>query len=194
MAVPLLIAALGVGTPSPESVGFYDGRESRIEDPEGDAVPVLHSSNPSLVPEAKRYHDVVSASVRKVDGIFLFTIELAGNPNLNEKYETNYMWHLLAPDPSIGTERHHVLMLFNFAPDFNHTSQGWYYAIFDRTANAYIIPQTAIPDMPADRVEYSIEQSLIGAPPSFTYWISVYSRVNVTSFAGPPEYLMDHAP
>ena len=103
------------------------------------------------------------------------------------------MWHFVSSDQLTGEQHYYVVMFVNFAPDFNHTSQGWYYAVYDRTAERYILPQTQIGEMPADRVEYSINGSLIGDPSSFRYWVSVYSRVEAI-FEGEPEYLMDYAP
>ncbi|HEX2013882.1 MAG TPA: hypothetical protein VLA68_01520, partial [Nitrososphaera sp.] len=120
--------------------------------------------------------------------------ELAGDPNMNEKYETNYMWHVVYPSASTGNDQHYIVMFINFGPDFNHTAKGWYYAVFDNTGQVYVLDQTKIGDMPSDRVEVSVEDWMLGNPSSFRYWVSVYVRVNGTSFDGPPEYIMDYAP
>jgi hypothetical protein len=192
--IPVSMALLGIGAPSQASLGIYTGQDSKIEDARGDAQAVLQRTSSSIIPEVKPYHDIISASVRKADRSFVLTVNVAGNPNLNEKYETNYVWNLISSDALTGIDNHYLVMLVNFAPDFNHTYQGWHYAVFDRTAGLYIVPQTKIGDMPADRVEYAIDEALVGNPSSFRYWVSVYSRVNSTSFAGEPEYLMDYVP
>jgi hypothetical protein len=192
--IPISMAIFGIGLPRDSSVGYFNGPDSIIEDATGDAEAVLQRFNASIVPEVKDYHDIVGAEVRRADSGFILTINLAGNPNLNEKYETNYMWNLISSEFLAGTEHYYVVMFVNFAPDFNHTSQGWHYAIFDRTADTYIVPQTKIGDMPTDRVEFNLGADLIGNPSSFRYWISVFSRVDSKSFDGEPEYLMDYAP
>ena len=188
------MALFGVGIPAPPTAGFFDGQDGRVQDPRGDAQPILQRSNASVIPEVKDYHDVTSATVRKADGLLELTINLAGNPNLNEKYETNYMWNMIYLSPDTGRTQTYVVMFVNFAPDFNHTAQGWHYAVFDRTGDIYVIPQTPIENMPADRVEFNLDAELIGNPSSFQFWVSVYTRVNSTSFEGAPEYLMDYAP
>ena len=192
--VPVSMALAGIGIPSQPSLGFFSGQESIIQDPAGDAEPVLQSTNASVIPEVKGYHDVTAASIREADGHYTLTINLSGNPNDNEKYETNYMWHLISTGSAGVNERYYVIMFFNFAPDFNHTAQGWHYAVFDRTHNEYVLPQTKIGDMPTDRVEFNLDADLVGNPQSLWYWVSVYTRVDSTSFEGEPEYLMDYAP
>jgi hypothetical protein len=192
--VPLAMAAFGIGIPNPPAAGYFDGQAGSIQDPRGDAQPVLQRFNTSTIPEVKDYHDVISAGVRKADGLLELTINLAGNPNLNEKYETNYMWNVIYSNPDTGRAQNYVVMVFNFAPDFNHTAQGWHYAVFDRTGDIYVLPQAPIGNMPEDRVEFDLDGTLIGNPSSFQFWVSVYTRVNSTSFDGPPEYLMDYAP
>lgn len=192
---PVSMAIAGLGIPNSETAfGFYDGADSRIEDPRGDAQAVLQESNSSIIPDVKDYHDVLGAGVKKLGGSFVFTIELAGNPNMNEKYETNYMWHVLATNATTGQVQHYRVMFPNFAPEFSHAAKGWYYAVYDSTAESYIVPLTKIPDMPEDRVEYSVEDWLIGNPSTFHYWVSVSVRVESDPFTGPPDYLMDYAP
>lgn len=192
--VPLTMAVFGVGIPNPPTTGFFNGQDGSIQDQRGDVQPVLQRSNITVIPEIKDYHDVTSASVRKAGGLFELTINLAGNPNLNEKYETNYMWNVIYSNPDTGQIQNYVVMFPNFAPDFNHTVQGWYYAVFDRTGDVYVLPQTPIGNMPEDRVEFNLDGALIGNPSSFQFWVSVYTRVNSTSFEDAPEYLMDYAP
>jgi hypothetical protein len=192
--VPISLAISGIGSPVQSSLGFYSGGDSVIRDPRGDAQPVLQESDALIIPEVEAYHDVTGASVRKHDGAFMLSLELAGNPDLNEKYETSYMWHIISSDAATGRDLHYIVMIFHFGPDFNHTSVGWHYAVYNDTSESYILPQTKIDDMPEGKVEYPVQDWLIGNPSSFRYWVSVFVRVDSTSFDGPPEYLMDYAP
>lgn len=192
--VPITMAGLGIGMPGQSAAGFFSGQESSIDDPDDDAEPVLQRANASAIPEVMGYHEITAASVRRSGDNFDLTINLAGNPNLNEKYETNYMWNMITSGPFWAGERYYLVMLLNFPPDFNHTATGWYYAVFDRTGDRYVVSQTRIADMPDDRVEFNIDGDLLGNPSAFRYWVSVYSRVNNTSFDFYPEYLMDYAP
>lgn len=187
IAAPVAMAVFGIGAPAAPQFGFFNGQSSTISDPAGDASAVLQRQNVSATPEVRGYHDLLSASVSRQGESFALELDVAGDPNLNEKYETVYMWHLVSAE-----DRYYVVMFVNFAPGF-HDSQGWHYAIFDMTENQYVVPLTAIGQMPADRVAYSIDADLIGNPASFRYWVSVYSRVEPT-FDDWPEYLMDYAP
>lgn len=192
--VPVSMALTGIGIPEPPSLGLFSGQENSIRDPLGDASPVLQRANASIMPQVRNYHDITEVSVQKNNGHYLFSVRLAGDPNLNEKYETNYMWHLISSNELSGVQQYHVVMLLNFAPDFDHTVTGWYYAVFDRTADRYVVPQTAIENMPPDRVEFNIDAENLGNPSSFRYWVGAYSRVDSKNFDGEPEYLMDYAP
>ncbi len=169
------------------SLGYYDGLESRIQDKRNDAVAV-QQYEADVVPEVRGYHDILAASVKEIDGAFLLTIELAGNPNLNEKYETNYVWHIITRD--------HVYVVFmpNFAADSNFPKKGWYFAVYDETLQRYVVPITKISDMPDNSVQFPVESSYIGNPSSFSYWVSVLVRVDTENLDKPPEYLMDYAP
>jgi hypothetical protein len=192
--VPVSMALTGIGLPGPPTFGFFNGEDSSIQDPLGDASPVLQRANASIIPQVRSYHDITGAGIQKSNEQYLLSIFLAGDPNLNEKYESNYMWHLISSNPVTGVEQYHVVMLLNFPPDFNHTATGWFYAVFDRTADKYIVPQTGIGKMPADRVEFSLDADHLGNPSSLRYWVSVYTRVDNSDFGGEPEYLMDYAP
>ena len=59
---------------------------SKIKDVENDTKLVaLHNA---IVPEVQGYHDILAAEVNKInDNKILFTIELAGDANKNEKYD-----------------------------------------------------------------------------------------------------------
>ncbi len=168
-------------------LGYYNGPESRIQDKRDDAVAV-QEYEADIVPEVRGYHDILAASVKKIDGAFLLTIELAGNPNLNEKYETNYVWHIITSD--------HVYTVFmpNFAADSNFPKKGWYFAVYDETLQRYAVPIARISDMPDNSVQFPVESTYIGNPSSFSYWVSVLVRVDSKNLDKPPEYLMDYAP
>ena len=64
---------------------------SKIKDVENDTKLVaLHNA---IVPEVQGYHDILAAEVNKInDNKILFTMELGGDANTNEKYETVYLW------------------------------------------------------------------------------------------------------
>lgn len=169
------------------SLGYYDGLENRIQDKRNDAVAV-QQYEADVVPEVRGYHDILAASVKEINGAFLLTVELAGNPNLNEKYETNYVWHIITRD--------HVYVVFmpNFAADSNFPKKGWYFAVYDETLQRYVVPITKISDMPDNSVQFPVESAYIGNPSSFSYWVSVLVRVDTENLDKPPEYLMDYAP
>jgi hypothetical protein len=194
-------------------LGLYDGRDnsghnsngSFILDRAGDARPDPQYKA-DIVPETRGYHDILWASVRRmvvVDGggnnnnsnggdspAFLLTIKLAGDPNLNEKYETSYVWHIMTPSHA------YTVLLPNFAQDSNFTAKGWYFAVYDNTASRYVVPMTRIFDMPKGEgaVEFPLDASYIGNPSSFYYWVSVHVRVDTRNLDKPPDYMMDYAP
>lgn len=168
-------------------LGLFDGRDSLIVDDRGDARPDKQYEA-TTVPEVKNYQDIVAAGVKKAGDDFLLTVLLAGDPNMNEKYETNYMWHIITP------EHTYTVLLPNFAQDSGFAQKGWHVAVFDNTDNKYVIPLTQILGMPKDRVEFPLTASYIGSPTSFQYWVSVSVRVDTENLDGPPEYLMDYAP
>src|SRR5687767_4130967 len=61
------------------------------DDVEDTKLIALHKTN--IVPEVRDYHDILSIDINKVnDNKILFTIELAGDANRNENYETVYVW------------------------------------------------------------------------------------------------------
>jgi hypothetical protein len=119
-------------------------------------------------------------------------IEPAGNPNDNDKYETQYRWHIITTSPITNREQQYIIRFQNFASGGNSTLEGWYFSVFDRTVGRFIISPTSIPDMPDNRVEFPIEDLYIGNPSSFSYWVDVSVRVNGTF--GQPDYIMDYAP
>lgn len=185
--VPVSLALAGLG-PEAERLGFYNGADSRIGDARGDVQPVYQQDGSVTSPQVSDYHDIVGASVKKQGEAFLFTIEIAGNPNENENHETLYLWNMVT-----DREHHYRILLPHFATGNGTTERGWYFAVFNMTADAYVVPMTKISDMPEDRVEFSVADFFIGNPPSFRYWVDVYVRTSNT-LVGPPDYLMDYAP
>ena len=176
-----------------QSVGVYNNNaDSRIQDVKGDVTPVYQQNGTEIVPEVRDYHDILGASVQKRGEAFFFTIELAGNPNDNNRYETQYRWHIITTSPITNREQQYVIRFQNFAPSNNSTLQGWYFSVFDRTVGRFIISPTSIPDMPDNRIEFPIEDLYIGNPSSFSYWVDATVRVNGTF--GQPDYIMDYAP
>lgn len=195
--VPVSIGLSGLGPEirigARQTVGIYNNNaDSRIEDVRDDATPVYQQIGTEVIPEVRDYHDILAASVQKRGEAFFFTIELAGNPNDNDKYETQYRWHIITTSPITNREQQYVIRFQNFAPSSNSTLEGWYFSVFDRTVGRFIVSPTSIPDMPEDRVEFPIEDLYIGNPSSFSYWVTVSMRVNATF--GQPDYIMDYAP
>jgi hypothetical protein len=196
--VPVSIGLSGLGPEirigARQSVGIYNNNaDSRIEDANGDVTPVYQQIGTEVIPEVRDYHDILGASVQKRGEAFFFTIELAGNPNANDTYETQYRWHIITTSPITNREQQYVIRFQNFASSGNNsTLEGWYFSVFDRTVGRFIILPTSIPDMPENRVEFPIEDLYIGNPSSFSYWVDVSVRINGTF--GQPDYIMDYAP
>ena len=190
--VPVLLAftPLGPEIGGSQEYGVYNNAESRIVDARGDAVAVYQQNGTDAIPQVRDYHDILGASVSKRGESFFLTIDLAGNPNANREYETIYRWHIV---PVTNSDQRYTIMFPNFVPrSANSTFEGWYFAVFDNTANTYIVRLTPIADMPDDRIEFSVEDSYIGDPDRFVYWVDVSVRLNAT--LGEPDYLMDYAP
>ncbi len=180
-----------------EKVGFYNstnGAGSLIVDQKGDAKPDKQY-NSHIVPNVMGYHDILWAGVRKINdnsgsgSYFLLTIGLAGDPDMNKKYETTYVWHI------ITSKDVYTAILPNFGPDSNFAAKGWYFAIYNNTGGNYVVPMTQLSaSMSKDQVEIPLDAPLIGNPESFHYWVSVQVRVDSQNLDKPPDYLMDYAP
>lgn len=178
--------AVNLASDTGKQVGQFAGTSSIVLDKRGDAVAQMQYQS-DVEPEVKAYHDILAASVKKIDGAFLFTIDLAGDPNLNEKYETNYVWHIIS-------DKTYTILMPNFAADSGFASKGWYLAVYDNTDSKYILEMTKISDMPQDRVQFPVDAQLIGNPASFSYWVSIHVRTDSKNLEKPPDYLMDFAP
>jgi hypothetical protein len=167
---------------------------SSISDSKGDAklVPVYKSQ---IIPEIKDYQDILAASVNKItDNKLILSLDLAGDPNKNEKYETVYLWVINYTNPSTGKPQYYTVIIPNFAEDSNFGIKGWNFAIFDNVAESYVLPLSKLSSMPKNKVEVAFDPILIGNPASFNYMVSVMIRVNSTFLQKPPDYLVDSAP
>jgi hypothetical protein len=77
--------------PSSLLLGPTGGGE--IKGVRGDVTPIqIYRSN--ITPEVKDYYDILSVSVMKINNKLTFTMDLAGDSNKNEKYETAFIWLL----------------------------------------------------------------------------------------------------
>jgi len=177
---------------------------NEIKDPKGDVKPIqIYATN--IIPLNKDYYDILLSSIKKVHDKLVFSIDLAGDPNKNEKYETTYIWllyHINNPKNNInlkGNSRSDIdqiytLIIPNFAEDSNFKQKGWYMAVFNNTDNSYSLPLVKITNMPKNKVQVFIDPLLIANLSSFNYLTSVMVRVNSTFLNKPPDYLMDSAP
>jgi len=182
---------------------FQKSISSNIKDSEADTklVPLYKTI---IIPEVKDYHDILSASVNQINDKILLTIDLAGDANQNEKYETVYLWLIYysssVSDSSPTADRRdqlYTVILPNFGTrsNFENIEQGWYLAIFNNTNNSYTLPLSKISDMPKDKVQVFIDPIFIGNPSSsFKYITSAMIRVNSTFLDKPPDYVVDSVP
>jgi hypothetical protein len=191
--VPISLFVTGIGPvfDASPSVGTYDNAPSIIHDAGGDAQAVYQNAGVGTSPQVREYHDILGASIEKLGDAFFLKIDLAGNPNNNQDYETLYRWHIITTSQITGREQQYTILFPNFHHG-NSTTDGWYYAVFDSTVDKYIIKAEKISDMPDDSVEFPVQDVYIGSPTKFIYWVDVSVRVNAT--LGEPDYLMDYAP
>ena len=190
-AVLISYAITAYRTTSKVIPSFY---ASSISDSKGDAklVSVYKSQ---IIPEIKDYHDILAASVNKItDNKLILSLDLAGDPNKNEKYETVYLWVINYTNPSTEKTQYYTVIIPNFAEDSNFGIKGWNFAIFDNVAQSYVLPLSKLSSMPKNKVEVAFDPILIGNPASFNYMVSVMIRVNSTYLHKPPDYLVDSAP
>jgi hypothetical protein len=184
---------------SPSSLLLGPASGSEIKGVGGDVTPIqIYRS--IITPEVKDYYDILSVSVMKTNNKLTFTMDLAGDSNKNEKYETAYIWLLYYNAYGINristsnNEQIYTLIIPNFAPNSDFSLKGWYMAVFNNTAGTYTLPLAKISNMPKNKVQVFIDPSLIGTPSSFNYMTCVMVRVNSTFLSKPPDYLMDSVP
>jgi hypothetical protein len=178
---------------SPSSLFLDPTGGSEIKGARGDVKPI-QIYRTRIIPDIKDYYDILSVSVMKINNKLTFAMDLAGDPNKNEKYETAYIWLLYYNTSASHIEQIYTLIIPNFAPDSNFSLKGWYMTVFNNTANTYTLPFAKISAMPKDKVQVFIDPSLIGNPTSFKYMTCVMVRVNSTFLNKAPDYLMDSVP
>jgi len=151
-------------SPSSLLLGPTGGNE--IKGVRGDVRPIqIYRSN--ITPEVKDYYDILSVSVMKINNKLTFTMDLAGDSNKNEKYETAYIWLLYYNASDIdristsNNEQVYTLIIPNFGLDSDFSLKGWYIAVFNNTADTYTLPIAKISNMPKDKVQVFIDPSLI---------------------------------
>ncbi|HXG06826.1 MAG TPA: hypothetical protein VNI77_05820 [Nitrososphaera sp.] len=169
-------------------LGVFDNVESRIVDAAGDAGYQVDGDGEQV---KRNYHDILGANVVKRGEAFFFTINLAGNPNESQEYETIYRWQIITTSPVTNRLQQYTIMFPHFATG-NSTIDGWYFGVYDATVNTFILRPVRIEDMPDNRVEFPVEDLYIGFPSRFSYWVEVLTRTD-PSF-GSPRYLVDYAP
>ncbi|MGN6709191.1 MAG: hypothetical protein ACTHKF_07580 [Candidatus Nitrosocosmicus sp.] len=164
--------------------------------------------NTSIIPKIRDYYNILSASVNYTNNrLLVFSMDLAGNPNKNERYETSYIWLLYYNDSNSiyygnktknlslqNKEQIYTLMISNFATDSKFKLKGWYMAIFNNTNGSYTLPFVKLPGMPENKVEVFVPPYLLGSPSFFDYLTCVSVRVNSTFLNKPPDYVMDSLP
>ena len=173
---------------------------NRIKDNTED-VKLISIYNTKILPVVRDYHDIISASVNKIDDgtKMIFTMDLAGDANKNEKYETVYLWLIYYTSNLDGRNHHqqqfYTVIIPNFPSSSNFENKnGWYLAIFNNTDSTYTLPLSKISSMPENRVQVFIDPAFIGNPQSFNYVASTMVRVNSTYLNKPPDYLVDSTP
>ncbi|MEO9365526.1 MULTISPECIES: hypothetical protein [Candidatus Nitrosocaldus] len=165
---------------------------SSIKDVKGDADALpLFPNKP--VPMVRGYHDILNASVKRVDDGLLFSIELAdGIEHYRDGYEVVYIWSIEYITASLQ-KREYKLVIPYFPEEQGLSVKGWYLAVFNASSNEWLIPMLKVEDMRGNRVDIDLDTRVIGEP--ILFWWSVDVMVNVdTAVHGQPDYLMDSAP
>ncbi len=179
---------------------FQEPSSNRIEDSTED-VKLISIYSTRILPIVRDYHDIISASVNKIDddNKMIFTMDLAGDANKNEKYETVYLWLIYYTSNLHGRnhqqQQFYTVIIPNFPSGSNFENKnGWYLAIFNNTDSTYTLPLSKISSMPENKVQVFVDPTFIGNPQSFNYVVSTMVRVNSTYLNKPPDYLVDSAP
>src|SRR5215203_505805 len=178
---------------------FQQPSSNRIEDSIEDVKPISIYST-KILPVVRDYHDIISASVNKIEdgNKMILTMDLAGDANKNEKYETVYLWLIYYTSNLHGRnqqQQFYTVIIPNFPSDSNFENKnGWYLTIFNNTDSSYTLPLSKISDMPKNKVQVFVDPIFIGNLQSFNYVVSTMVRVNSTYLNKPPDYLVDSAP
>ncbi|MGE3858990.1 MAG: hypothetical protein AB7F53_03280 [Nitrososphaeraceae archaeon] len=184
---------------------FQQNELGKMKDNMGDTKLInLHKTD--VVPKVRDFHDILSIDINKVnDNKIIFTIELAGDANKNEKYETVYVWLVYyyttiddINDLSSNENRFrlYTILIPNFGSGSNfEDKEGWYLAIYNNTNNSYILPLSKISNMPKNKIQVFTDPIFFGNPSSnFNFSVSSLIRVNNTFLDKPPDYLVDYVP
>ena len=183
---------------------FQQNELSKMKDNRGDTK-LINIHKTDVVPDMRDFHDILSIDINRVnDDKVIFTIELAGDANKNEKYETVFIWlvyYYITNDDTnalLSSENRfslYTILIPNFGADSNfENKEGWYLAIYNNTNNSYTLPLSKISDMPKNKVQIFIDPILFGNPPNFNFTVSSLIRVNNTFLDKPPDYLVDYVP
>src|SRR5215203_417203 len=158
---------------------FQQPSSNRIEDSTED-VKLISIYSTKILPVVRDYHDIISASVNKIDdgNKMILTMDLAGDANKNEKYETVYLWLIYYTSNLHGRnqqqhQQFYTVIIPNFPSDSNFENKnGWYLTIFNNTDSSYTLPLSKISDMPKNKVQVFVDPIFIGNPQSFNYVVS----------------------
>jgi hypothetical protein len=183
---------------------FQQNELSKMKDNRGDTK-LINIHKTDVVPDMRDFHDILSIDINKVnDNKVIFTIELAGDANKNEKFETVFIWlvyyyttndDINALSSSENRFRLYTILIPNFGADSNfENKEGCYLAIYNNTNNSYTLPLSKISDMPKNKVQIFIDPILFGNPLNFNFTVSSLIRVNNTFLDKPPDYLVDYVP
>jgi len=173
---------------------------NRIEDSTED-VKLISVYSTKILPVVRDYHDIISASVNKIDdgNKMILTMDIAGDANKNEKYETVYLWLIYYTSNlhrrNQQQQQLYTVIIPNFPSDSNFENKnGWYLTIFNNTDSTYTLPLSKISGMPKNKVQVFVDPVFIRNPQSFNYVVSIMIRVNSTYLDKPLDYLVDSAP
>ena len=183
---------------------FQQNEHSKMKDNMGDTK-LINIQETDIVPDIRDFHDILSIDINKInDNKMIFTIDLAGDANKNDKYETVYIWLIYyyitnddidALSSSENRFRLYTILIPNFGVGSNfENKEGWYLAIYNNTNNSYTLPLSKITDMPKNKVQFFIDPIFFGNPPKFNFSVSSLIRVNNTFLDKPPDYLVDYVP
>src|SRR5215216_548008 len=129
------------------------------------------------MPEIHGFYDIVSTQVSKMyNNNLILTINLADDPNKNEKFETTYLWLISHIDPLNDKNQIYTIIIPNFGSESNFKNKGWYLAIFDNINNDYSLPLSRIDKMTSNGVEIIIDPIFIGNILNFNYTTAVMIR------------------
>ncbi len=152
----------------------------KTKDAKNDAQ-LLSLYETTIMPAVQDYHDIISSEVYRIgNDRLLFTVQIDGNPNHNERFETVYVWLLSQNDLVSGKGQIYTIVIPNFANDSAFDNKGWYLAVVNNTNNQYSLPLSKLKDMPESSMEVSIDSSFLGNTFSFNYSTAVMVRVNDT--------------